>query len=508
MSAIGVAVQDLVVQLPDRRQIGPLSFALAPGECLGLVGQSGSGKTLLAQAILGLLPAGIAAQGRLHGFTAPRDLGNREHAQLRGAGIGYVFQDALASLHPLLTIGAQLAETLRVHGIARRDARGAVAAALQRVGLDPALAARYPHQLSGGQRQRVMIALALAPRPRLLLADEPSSALDALSQREILDLLNQLRRELGLCLVFIGHDLAVVAALADLLCVLRDGRVDALGPTAEVLAGPHSDYTRQLIAAQHPPRWVRNTHDAGELLRAEQISVCYPRRREPAVAVAELEVRRGEVLALVGGSGSGKSTLGRALLGLQAIAPGGRVRLAGQAFSTLDRAGWRQLRRRIQVVFQDPYASLDPRRRIRDILAEPLRIHRLPCDEARLVGLLGEVGLDAGALARLPHQFSGGQRQRIAIARALACDPELLICDEAVSALDALVRAQVLALLQRLRETRGLALLFITHDLALAEAIADRIMVLEGGRVVECAATEVLVAAPQHPYTRRLLAAR
>lgn len=509
-------VDALRIALPGRPDaIGPISFALEAGRGLGLVGESGSGKSLSLLALLDLLPPGARTAGRLVFAGRNFDLARGEQAALRGRGLGLVFQDALASLHPLRTIGAQLVETLRVHapGLSRRAARTRAIAGLARVGLDAPEQAfdSVPHRLSGGQRQRAMIALALASEPRVLLADEPTSALDTPVQRGILDLLLQLQRELGLALLFVGHDLDVVGAVCDALLVLRHGRVLEHGAREQILRAPQQDYTRRLLAAQHlAPRRA----DAGAgitptpLLQVEHLTLRYPGRSVDAVADAALSLARGQTLALVGESGSGKSTLGRALLQLQRAAPGSRVRFDGVELTGLTAAALKPLRRRIQIVFQDPYASLDPRQRVAQILSEPLRIHALPHDRASLVALLQAVELEATHLARYPHEFSGGQRQRIAIARALATGPELLVCDEAVSALDALVRAQILALLERLRHERGLALLFITHDLGVAAALADHIAVMQHGRIVESGPCATVFGAPAHPYTRALLAAR
>ena len=509
-----LSVDALRIALPGRPEaIGPLSFEIDAGLGLGVIGESGSGKSLTALALLGLLPAQARVQGRLQFDGRDYDLARGEQAALRGHGLGLVFQDALASLHPLRSIGSQLCETLRVHrpGLSRAGARAEALQWLERVRLDdPARAyASPPHRLSGGQRQRAMIALALATRPRVLLADEPTSALDVRVQRGVLELLHELKRELGLALMFVGHDLAVVAELCESLLVLRAGRVVEQGPRARVLTAPQHEYTRALLAAQHPEHAsTASPSSPSRLLDVEALTVRYDDRDVAAVTQAALTLDRGETLALVGESGSGKSTLGRALLRLQTSEAGSSIRFDGRELTTLSQRELKPQRRRLQVVFQDPYASLDPRQRVAQILAEPLRIHALPYDRARLAALLTAVELPAEALDRYPHEFSGGQRQRIALARALATEPELLICDEAVSALDALVRTQVLALLHRLRQERGLALLFITHDLDVAAALADRIAVMQGGRIVEQGAAAQVFASPQHAYTRSLLAAR
>ncbi len=521
-----LALRQLLVHAGTRRLLGPLDLELAPGRCLGVVGESGSGKSLTALALLGLLPDGLHASGEVLRDAVVIPLGARiapEHAALRGRVLGWVPQDPLASLHPLRSIGAQLRETLRAHGRPDREARDLLA----RVHLpDPdAALARFPHQFSGGQRQRIAIALALCSGPRYLIADEPTSALDARIAREVLDLLDALRREEGLGLMLISHDLPLVGAYAEDVLVLRRGDVVERGATQAVFAAPAQDYTRELIDADRirtPAPHSGNRHEnadrastdvrktAGPLLRGEALTMRYPRAPKPALDRVDIELHRGEGLALLGESGSGKSTLGRALLRLLRGAQG-RVWIDGVEFTAQRGAALRALRGRIGVVFQDPYASLDPRMRVGDIVSEPLRIHgdgdaASRAEKAR--ELLAAVGLDAAMVERWPHQFSGGQRQRIAIARALARDPDLLVCDEAVSALDAHHRRGILELLSSLKRERGLALLFVTHDLAAAAAVAERIAVLEAGRIVEIGDTADVLGAPQHAHTQALVEAR
>jgi len=504
---------DLQIEAGPRHLLGPLSLQLRPGECLGLVGESGSGKSLTALALLGLLPPGLRAHATLRHDGRDLALGERAHAVLRGRLLGWVPQDPLASLHPLRSVGAQLIETLRaMRGLARAAAAREAEALCQRVQLpEPAASLRkYPHQFSGGQRQRIAIALALAASPRVLIADEPTSALDARIARDILDLLDTLRREEGLSLLLISHDLPLVGAYAQRLLVLRRGVVVEQDATRAVFANPQHAYTRELLAADRLDPLPASTPTSDVLLRGEGLRVRYPRASRDALDDVTLDLHRGEGLALVGESGSGKSTLGRALLRLLRGVHGA-VRFDGVDLHTLDRAALRRLRARMGVVFQDPYASLDPRLRVADIVAEPLRIHGrgdAASRRAKAAELLQAVGLEAAMLDRYPHQFSGGQRQRIAIARALATDPELLVCDEAVSALDAHHRAAILALLVQLKRERGLALLFVTHDLAAAAAVAERIAVLEHGRIVETGVTAEVLRDPQHAHTRALLAAR
>lgn len=508
-----LALQALTVDTGARRLLGPLDLELRAGECLGVVGESGSGKSLSALSLLGLLPPGLRAEGRLSVDGADVALGSRAHAALRGRVLGWVPQDPLAALHPLRSVGAQLVETLRtLRALPRAAAQTEAAALLARVQLpDPVAAlARYPHQFSGGQRQRIAIALALATQPRVLIADEPTSALDARIAREILDLLDDLRREDGLALLLISHDLPLVGAYAQRLVVLQRGQAVERGDTRTVFAAPQHAYTRELLAADTIVPAAPPTVDAPVLLRGEGLRMRYPRAPRAALDDVSLELRRGEGLALVGESGSGKSTLGRVLLRLLRGAQG-RVLLDGIDLSAAAPRALRGLRARTGVVFQDPYASLDPRMCVAELVAEPLRIHGRGDAAARRAHageLLQAVGLEAAMLDRYPHQFSGGQRQRIAIARALATDPELLVCDEAVSALDAHHRGAILALLAALKRERGLALLFVTHDLAAAAAVAERIAVLEAGRIVETGATAQVLSAPQHAHTRALLAAR
>ena len=527
-----LSLRQLEVHVGSRRLLGPLDLELVPGQCLGVVGESGSGKSLTALSLLGLLPAGLRATGALANDGADIVLTSRLHAALRGRALAWVPQDPLAALHPLRTVGAQMRETLRAHGQADAQARDL----LERVQLPDADAAlkRFPHQFSGGQRQRIAIALALCSGPRYLIADEPTSALDARIAREVLDLLDALRREADLGLMLISHDLPLVGAYAEHVLVLRRGDVVERGATRDVFADPQHAYTRELIEADALP-FVGGPSCVGgpsgpssspimgqelgpegpptravPLLRAEAMRMQYPRAPAPALDDVSLTLHRGEGLALLGESGSGKSTLGRAVLRLLRGAQG-RVWLDDVELTALKGAALRTMRKRIGVVFQDPYASLDPRMRVADIVSEPLRIHRIGDAASRLAKageLLVAVGLDPDMAMRWPHQFSGGQRQRIAIARALACDPELLVCDEAVSALDAHHRREILALLATLKRERGLALLFVTHDLAAAAAVAERIAVLEAGKLVEIGDAGEVLRAPRHAHTKALVAAR
>ncbi|WP_146907437.1 ATP-binding cassette domain-containing protein [Arenimonas daejeonensis] len=494
-----LALRGLQVHAGTRRLLGPLDLDLAPGQCLGLVGESGSGKSLTVLSLLGLLPPGLTAQGELLLDGERIELGSPAHHALRGRAIAWMPQDPQASLHPLRTVGAQLIESLRtLRGLDAAGARRAALSLFERLQLpDPStLLARHPHQLSGGQRQRVLLALALAGKPRLLLADEPTSALDPRLAEEALALLDGLRREFGLAVLLVSHDLPLVAAHARRVAILRDGGLVETGDAGEVFANPQHAYTRELLAAERLPA-PEPAAPGPRLLRLESVSVSYPRAPTPALQAASLDLHRGECLAVVGESGSGKSTLGRTVLRLARQGVSGRILLDGEDLLDAGPGQLRVLRRRIGVVFQDPYASLDPRMRVAALVAEPLRIHALgnaASRDARARALLSAVGLDPALADRYPHQLSGGQRQRVAIARALATDPELLVCDEAVSALDAHHRAGVLALLARLKRERGLALLFITHDFAAARALAERTALLVDGRLVAIGDTATLLA--------------
>ncbi|HMB56297.1 MAG TPA: ABC transporter ATP-binding protein [Arenimonas sp.] len=507
-----LCARGLQVHLAGRAEplLGPLDLNVDTDDFSALVGESGSGKSLTALALIGLLPAGLSARGELHFDGHVIVLGSREHIALRGRHLAWMPQDPLASLHPLRRVGDQLCESLRV-------LRGLDGAAAKREALhlfaqlelpEPAECfRRYPHQLSGGQRQRIGLALALAGEPALLIADEPTSALDPRLAHEMLALLERLRRERGLALLLISHDLPLVGQYARQVTILQRGRSVEHGETRAVFAAPAADYTRTLLAADHLPEAVAG--ERGEkILQVDALQIRYRRSTQPAVKEAQLQLHRGECLALVGESGSGKSSLGRALLRLLRDGVSGRILIDGEDLLQATRPRLRALRRRIGVVFQDPYASLDPRQRIAEIVAEPLRIHEnlsAAARRARAAALLAQVGLNEDCLDRYPHQFSGGQRQRIAIARALACAPELLVCDEAVSALDAQHRAEILALLSRLKRERGLAMLFITHDLGAARALAERIAVMDRGEIVEQGPCAQVLAAPAHAATRALL---
>ena len=514
MTAPMLQVSQLCVRFcgGSRDTLGPLDLRLDAGECLAVVGASGSGKSLTAAAMLGLLPARASAAGLLRLGERTIDLAQQSPAALRGRGLVWMPQDPLAALHPLRRVSAQLDECLAIYQPGDAVKRHAAALdCLSRAGLDPdpRILQSYPHRLSGGQRQRVLLALCLACRPQVLIADEPTSALDAPRAAGVLQTLHRLRQEEQLGLILISHDLGAVARHADRVLVLQDGRVVETATTAQLFAAPQAEYTGRLLAAQQlPDPPAPSKASTQPLLQVHGLRLRYRGATSDAVDVPSLHIGRGETLALVGESGSGKSSLGRCLLRLIEPATGARIVFAGVDLAPLSQGRLRPLRARLQAVFQDPFASLDPRQRVSDIVTEALRVRGIGRAERerRATELLNVVALPADAAQRFPHQFSGGQRQRIAIARALASEPELMVCDEAVSALDAEVQAQVLALLSRLRAERGLSLLFITHDLRAAATLADRIAVMQGGCIVECGPVAELLTAAQHPYTRALLA--
>ena len=508
-----IEIRDLSVTIGGVPVLRDVALRLDPGTITGLVGESGSGKSMTALALIGLLPRRAVASGRV--LLDGQDLLALPEAQLcaiRGRRIGMIFQEPMTALNPLMSIGDQVAEVLRIHrGMDRPAALARARERLDRVGLTAPRfpLTLYPHELSGGQRQRVAIALAIAERPDLLIADEPTTALDVTTQAQILDLLAGLVRDEGMALLLITHDLAVVAGMADRVAVMKSGEIVEEGPTEPLFRTQAHPYTRQLFAAsRHVPR--RGTATAAAPLLQVQDAVREYRLPGGAALRAVdgvgLTIARGESVGLVGESGCGKSTLTRAILGLDPL-QGGRILLDGRQV-TAGRRMPRDLRARMQVVFQDPFGSFDPRWRVDRLIAEPFHLTGRPPDWRDRVGAaLAEVGLNPGDATKFVHEFSGGQRQRIAIARALIIRPALIVLDEAVSALDVRVRAQVLDLLAGLRDSHGLSYLFISHDLAVVRAMADHIVVMRQGRIVEEGPTEAIFDAPKEPYTKALMAA-
>ncbi|HWM66386.1 MAG TPA: ABC transporter ATP-binding protein [Steroidobacteraceae bacterium] len=500
-----------------------LSFDVAAGEFVAVVGESGSGKTLAARSILSLLPAGvrqtagrIELQGRdLSQLSAP------EMRQVRGAQIGMVFQEPMVSLNPAMTLERQLAEGMQLHrNLPSDEIRRQSIAMLERVRISNPLRClkSYPHEFSGGMRQRIMLASVLLLKPKLLIADEPTTALDTLSQREVLELMVELAHDNGAAVLLITHDLGLVARYTERAIVLEKGRLMESGFTDEILANPQNPYTQRLVASLPRGRadLVPPPDSAPTLLQVRQACIEYPgrpgiwRAGVPTQVVhgVSLDVRAGEIVAVVGASGSGKSTLGRAVLGLKPLAAG-TISFDGIELAAMTAAQRKQFRRDAQLVFQDPYSSLDPRRRVRDIVGATLRhVDDLDAAErrARVQSILEEVGLSSFG-DRFPHQMSGGQRQRVAIARAVVSRPRLVVADEPVSALDVTIQQQVLTLLQTLQAQYGFACLFITHDLAVVRQIATRVVVMSGGIVVEEGPVASVFAAPAHKYTRELLEA-
>jgi len=500
------------------------SLRVGSGKIHALVGESGSGKTLLARSIVRLLPPGIRIGGGAIRFGG-RDLTactDKDMLAIRGKEIGFVFQEPMLSLNPAIRIGEQMAEGLRRHlGLPKDEIRARSIEMLERVSMSSPEQAldRFPHEFSGGMRQRIMLASVLALRPSLLLADEPTTALDAVIQRDVLDIMTELTRDLGTSVLLITHDLGLVAQYAEEVTVMEKGRVVETGLADDVIGCPRQDYTRKLLMAC-PTRKPRApvADDAKIVLNVEDLTMRYAdapawpwqRRVEvEAVKRLSLSLKAGQTLAIVGESGSGKTTVGRAVMGLRA-ASDGLVEIGGTELVASDRRLLRRLRRQAQIVFQDPASSLDPRYRVGALVEEGLTLAgTLSAAERRhkAVVALADVGLAEAYLERFPHELSGGQRQRVAIARAIILDPKIIVADEAVSALDVTVQAQVLDLLDRLQKEKGFAYLFISHDLGVVEQISDRIVVMRKGRVVEAASRERLFDGPIHPYTRQLLTA-
>ncbi|MGY4342443.1 ABC transporter ATP-binding protein [Bradyrhizobium sp. LM2.9] len=524
---LAVSIKNLRIALPKGAErpfaVDGVSLDLRPGKIVCVVGESGSGKSMCAHALMGLLPDTVCVTSGEIQFEG-RDLLKLDDdgwRDLRGRRLAMIFQEPMTALNPLMRIGDQMAEMFEAHGLLTPRERRARALALAReVGLpEPERIVRaYPHQLSGGQRQRAMIAMALALEPAVLVADEPTTALDVTTQAQILKLIRNLQRNRNMAVMFITHDFGVVSDIADQVVVLRHGKVVEEGPAATVFNAPQHDYTKALLAAvpsMDPPARapLDDQARAVEVIGLDKTYVTSggwfrEDRRVDAARAVNFNILKGETLGLVGESGSGKSSVAR--LAMRLIeADRGTVRIGETDLTSLSGKALRAERHRIQMIFQDPFASLNPRRKVGHIIADgPIAAGTDPkvaFDRAR--DLLRMVGLDAGALERYPHEFSGGQRERIGIARALALEPEIIVADEAVSALDVSVQAQVLKLLEDLKARLGLSMLFITHDLRVAAQICDRIAVMQRGAIVELKTTAQLFAAPEHAYTRELLAA-
>lgn len=527
-AAAMLSVRNLTVSLPVGMErahaVNGISFDLLKGQILCIIGESGSGKSVTANAIMGLLPKVIrVTEGSIRlGDTEIIGAGPEPLRDLRGRVVSMIFQDPLSALNPLMTVGDQITEALLAHNVGSADSRKDRALQLlTEVGLpDPALLYhQYPFRLSGGQRQRVMIAIALALEPSILIADEPTTALDVTTQAQILDLIRDIQRRKGMSVMFITHDFGVVAEIADSVVVMEKGRIVEQGPAGKVLMTPAHPYTKRLIAAV--PRLTSSNRvlpetSATPILKVENLVKTYrsgsrllrSERTVKAVDDVSFELRPGRTLGVVGESGSGKTSLGRLLIKLM-DSDSGRILFEGTDIATMKENAFRALRPKIQMIFQDPFASLNPRSTIAHILTVGPIAHGIPVSQAReqAKALLSHVGLDAGAFGRYPHEFSGGQRQRIGIARALMFKPKLLVADESVSALDVSIQAQILMLLDQVQRETGVSMVFITHDLRVASQICDEIVVMQKGRVVEMGPPSQIFLNPQSVYTRELVAA-
>ncbi len=520
-----LSVRDLTVSFRSEGALHPavkgVSLHIERGETLALVGESGSGKSVTALATVGLLPKAAVISGSA-AFDGAEMVGapEAELRRVRGNDVSFVFQEPMTSLNPLHTIEKQIGESLAVHqGLAGAPARARILELLAKVGIADAerRLTAYPHELSGGQRQRVMIAMALANRPKLLIADEPTTALDVTIQAQILDLLKQLQRDEGLSMLFITHDLNIVRRMADRVAVMKRGEIVEQGETARVFSAPEHDYTKTLLASEPRGRPDPVAADAPVISEASDLKVWFPIKRGllrrtighvKAVTGAEVKVRAGETLGVVGESGSGKTTVALALMRL--IQSEGRIVFMGRNVQGLSRAALRPLRREMQIVFQDPYGSLSPRMSCFEIVAEGLGVHRGIVEGDRreaVAAVIREVGLPVEAMDRYPHEFSGGQRQRIAIARAMILKPKLVVLDEPTSALDMTVQTQIIDLLRDLQRKYGLAYIFISHDLKVIRAVSHRVMVMKAGEIVEQGEALDVIDAPSHPYTQALMKA-
>jgi oligopeptide/dipeptide ABC transporter ATP-binding protein len=507
-------VEGLRVSFGPARAVDGVDFTMKPGEIVGMVGESGSGKSLTALAVMGLLPSSSRREGRI--LWSGRELTEKQARRVRGREIGMVFQEPMSSLNPVFPVGFQVAEVLEEHeGLSRKEASARAVGLLQEVGISAASerARSYPHEISGGMKQRVLIAMATACRTKLLLADEPTTALDVTIQAQILSLLRELRARLGMAILLVSHDMGVIASTADRVLVMRAGKIVEAGGVREVFGAPRHPYTRLLLSSvpriDTRPDRPDAANERPTVLELRDVSKNFSvgKRTLRALRGVSLELAPGESLGIVGESGCGKTTLARIALRLTPPS-GGTIRFDGADVTDASERSFRPSRRHVQAVFQDPYSSLNPRMRVGDIVGEPLRAFGFSsaAREARVNEVLRTVGLSSDSAESFPHAFSGGQRQRIAIARALAIRPKLLVCDEAVSALDVSIQAQILNLLRDVQAEYGLSLLFISHNLAVVRHLCHRIAVMHLGEVVELARESDLFDSPRHPYTRALLA--
>ncbi len=544
-----LSVNNLSISFPDQKQpvVNNLSFTIDEGECLGIVGESGSGKSLTAMSFAGLLPKNAKTEGEINlyrgGFSRNLlFLDESEIRPLRGKEIAYIFQEPMTALNPSMKCGAQIMEMLLQHTpLYKQEARQQSLDLLAEVQIPDPLKvfSSYPHQLSGGQRQRVMIAMAISCSPSLLIADEPTTALDVTVQRTVVELINSLRKSRNMAVLFITHDLGVISEVADRVMVMRKGEKVEEGVTAEILSNPTAEYTKGLMACrpslsinhtylpvlndlghiiiQEERETIAKNSDGQILLSINDLSIKYKLPRKnlfgrdkyfQALSSINLSLYKGETLGLVGESGSGKTTIGRAI-SLLIEERSGSIKYNGVEINTLSGTDYKQFRRKVQLIFQDPYSSLNPKHTVENILSEPMIIHKLASGSnvrSRVKQLLNEVNLPEGSERKYPHEFSGGQRQRICIARALAVDPELIICDESVSALDVSVQAGILNLLNRLKAEKELTYLFISHDLSVVKHMSDRVIVLKDGVIQEMGTSEEVYKNPTSEYTKQLIA--
>ncbi len=518
-------IENLTVSVAGKTLLDNVGFTIGRAETFALVGESGSGKSLTSLSIMRLLPEALSVEDgdvKLYG-TSLFEIPEYEMQHIRGSRIAMIFQEPMSALNPVMTVGAQVEEVVRLHlKLSKAEAKARVLSLFEEVAIpDPEIRYRwYPHQLSGGQKQRVMIAMALACEPDLLIADEPTTALDVTIQAQVLQLLKHIQKERGFSILFITHDLSVVAQVAERIAVMQKGHIVETAEAEMFFKAPQHPYTRQLLKDALGSGERASTPPSHPLLEVRNVKVYFPvkkgifqRNRADIKAVdgASFRIEKGKTLALVGESGSGKSTIGQAILSLVPVKEG-EILFEGTNLVTLSKTQLQPYRQKIQVIFQDPFAALDPRMRVGEIIAEGMESLGMgpKTKQARreaIMKLLQKVELDAEAIDRYPHEFSGGQRQRIGIARALAVEPELIICDEPTSALDVTVRAQVLELLKRIQEETGVAYLFITHDLSIVPAIADEVAVMQQGKIVEQGRVAEVMKHPKEAYTKTLLAA-